>query len=153
LDGHATKELDRAHGSQQKKLIITFEDSILQIEYREVQTREYFRGDPKEVFEHAGPVQVTREKLRAACDAGSVRMTEFMAIEERGTVQHLTSRASGQLEQDRNTWNTFAELFSAVTVPGFRRLWHARSCAASAVSWSRKNLLRTAPKIAMKHGW
>jgi hypothetical protein len=39
-------------------------------------------GDPKEVFERAGSVQVTQEELRA--DAGSVRMTEFMAIEGTG---------------------------------------------------------------------
>lgn len=75
-------------------------------------------GDPKEIFEHAISVQVAQEELRAVCDAGSVQVTDFMAVEQRGSVQHLSSRISGQLEQGRNAWHAFAELFPAVTVSG-----------------------------------
>lgn len=75
-------------------------------------------GDPKEVFEHAISVQVAQNELRAVCDAGSVRVTEFMAVEERGSVQHLASRVSGQLGRDCNAWHAFAELFPAVTASG-----------------------------------
>jgi len=75
-------------------------------------------GDPKEIFEHAISVQVAQEELRTVCDAGSVRVTDFMAVEQRGSVQHLSSRVSGQLEQGRNAWHAFAKLFPAVTVSG-----------------------------------
>ncbi len=75
-------------------------------------------GDPKEIFEHAISVQVAQDELRTVCDAGSVRVTEFMAVENRGSVQHLSSRVSGRLEQGRNAWHAFAELFPAVTVSG-----------------------------------
>lgn len=74
--------------------------------------------DPKEIFEHAISVQVAQDELRAVCDAGSVRVTEFMAVEERGSVQHLSSRVSGQLERGLNAWHAFAKLFPAVTASG-----------------------------------
>jgi hypothetical protein len=50
--------------------------------------------DPKEIFEHAISVQVAQDGLRAVCDTGSVRVTEFMAVENRSGVQHLSSRRS-----------------------------------------------------------
>ncbi|HKR50578.1 MAG TPA: salicylate synthase [Pseudonocardiaceae bacterium] len=75
-------------------------------------------GDPKEIFEHAISVQVAQDELRAVCDAGSVRVTDFMAVEHRGSVQHLSSRVSGRLEPGRNAWHAFTELFPAVTVSG-----------------------------------
>lgn len=75
-------------------------------------------GDPKEIFEHAISVQVAQDELRAVCDTGSVRVTEFMAVEERGSVQHLSSQVSGQLERGLNAWHAFAEIFPAVTVSG-----------------------------------
>lgn len=74
--------------------------------------------DPKEIFEHAISVQIAQAELRAVCDAGSVRVSEFMAVEERGSVQHLSSRVSGQLQSGRNAWHAFAGLFPAVTVSG-----------------------------------
>lgn len=75
-------------------------------------------GNPKEIFEHAISVQVAQDELRAVCDAGSVQVTDFMAVEERGSVQHLASRVSGQLKQGRNAWHAFAGLFPAVTASG-----------------------------------
>lgn len=74
--------------------------------------------DPKEIFEHAISVQVAQDELRAVCDAASVRVTEFMAVKERGSVQHLSSRVSGQLQSGRNAWHAFAGLFPAVTASG-----------------------------------
>lgn len=75
-------------------------------------------GDPKEVFEHAISVQAAQGELQAMCDAGSVRVTEFMAVKERGSVQHLASQVSGQLERGRNAWHAFAGLFPAITASG-----------------------------------
>lgn len=78
-------------------------------------------GDPKEIFEHAISVQVAQDELRAVCDAASVRVTEFMGVKERGSVQHLSSRVSGQLQPGRNAWHAFAGLFPAVTASGIPR--------------------------------
>jgi salicylate synthase len=61
---------------------------------------------------------VAQDELRAVCDAGSVQVTDFMAVEERGSVQHLASRVSGQLKQGSNAWHAFAGLFPAVTASG-----------------------------------
>lgn len=74
--------------------------------------------DPKEIFEHAISVQVAQDELRAVCTSGSVRVSEFMAVEERGSVQHLSSRVSGQLQPGCNAWHAFAGLFPAVTASG-----------------------------------
>lgn len=75
-------------------------------------------GDPKEIFEHAISVQAAQDELRAVCDAESVQVTEFMAVEERGSVQHLSSQVSGQLQRGRNAWHAFAGLFPAITASG-----------------------------------
>jgi salicylate synthase len=75
-------------------------------------------GDPKEIFEHAISVQVAQDDLKAVCDAASVRVTEFMSVKERGSVQHLSSRVSGQLQPGRNAWHALAGLFPAVTASG-----------------------------------
>jgi salicylate synthase len=74
--------------------------------------------DPKEIFEHAISVYIAQDELRTVCAEGSVSVTEFMAVRERGSVQHLASRVSGQLREDRNAWHAFAALFPAVTASG-----------------------------------
>lgn len=79
-------------------------------------------ADPKEIFEHAISVQVAQDELRAVCDAASVRVTEFMSVKERGSVQHLSSRVSGQLQPGRNAWHAFAGLFPAVTASGIPKV-------------------------------
>ncbi|GAA1855001.1 salicylate synthase [Pseudonocardia ailaonensis] len=74
--------------------------------------------DPKEIFEHAISVYIAQDELRTVCADGSVSVTEFMAVRERGSVQHLASRVSGRLREDRNAWHAFAALFPAVTASG-----------------------------------
>jgi len=74
--------------------------------------------DPKEIFEHAISVYIAQDELRTVCTDGSVSVTEFMAVRERGSVQHLASRVGGQLREGRNAWHAFAALFPAVTASG-----------------------------------
>ncbi len=75
-------------------------------------------GDPKEIFEHAISVRLAQDELRAVCRQGTVRVDEFMSVQERGSVQHLASRVSGRLADGRNAWHAFAALFPAVTASG-----------------------------------
>ncbi|MFJ6793265.1 salicylate synthase [Streptomyces sp. NPDC091268] len=75
--------------------------------------------DAKEIYEHAISVQVAWEEMRGVCREGSVRAEEFMTVKERGSVQHIASRVSGELaDGDRGPWPALAAVFPAVTASG-----------------------------------
>ncbi|MET9374528.1 salicylate synthase [Streptomyces sp. NPDC002992] len=75
-------------------------------------------GSPKEVYEHAISVKVGTDELVDVCVEGSVEVPEFMAIKERGSVQHLASRVAGRLAPGREAWDAFGAVFPAVTASG-----------------------------------
>ncbi|MEV8533629.1 salicylate synthase [Streptomyces sp. NPDC051211] len=75
--------------------------------------------DAKEIYEHAISVQVAWEEMAQVCREGSVRAEEFMSVKERGSVQHIASRVSGELPYaDRGPWPALAAVFPAVTASG-----------------------------------
>lgn len=74
--------------------------------------------DAKEVFEHAISVRLSAAELAAVCAPGTVRVTDFMSVKERGSVQHLASDVVGRLADGRTPWDAFAALFPAVTASG-----------------------------------
>ncbi|MFF5481867.1 salicylate synthase [Streptomyces sp. NPDC012935] len=75
-------------------------------------------SDPKEVYEHAISVRLAQRELEEICRPDSVAVSEFMAVLERGNVQHLASRVSGQLRQGLTCWDALAVLCPAVTASG-----------------------------------
>ncbi|WP_367127403.1 salicylate synthase [Saccharothrix sp. HUAS TT1] len=75
-------------------------------------------SDPKEVFEHAISVKVAYDELVELCGSASVRVSEFMVVRERGTVQHLASSVQGRLPDGQGSWDAFTALFPAVTASG-----------------------------------
>jgi salicylate synthase len=74
--------------------------------------------DPKEVFEHAISVREARAELDELCAPGTVRVTGFMDVTPRGSVQHLASRVTGSLAAGRTAWDALARLFPAITASG-----------------------------------
>ncbi|QIJ65450.1 salicylate synthase [Streptomyces sp. JB150] len=73
----------------------------------------------KEIYEHAISVQVAWDEMAAVCREGSVRAEEFMTVKERGSVQHLASRVTGELPYgERGPWPALAAVFPAVTASG-----------------------------------
>ncbi|MET7637235.1 salicylate synthase [Streptomyces sp. NPDC005438] len=72
----------------------------------------------KEILEHAVSVKTSVEELGTVCRPGSVRVADFMGIRERGSVQHLASRVSGDLAPGSDVWDAFAATFPAVTASG-----------------------------------
>ncbi|RII91017.1 salicylate synthase, partial [Clavibacter michiganensis] len=80
--------------------------------------REELLSDAKEIHEHAISVKLAVEEMAPVCRAGSVRVEEFMVVEERGTVQHLGSRVAGELAEGLTCWDALAALFPAVTASG-----------------------------------
>lgn len=74
--------------------------------------------DPKEIYEHAISVKIAWDDLAEVCESESLTVEEFMAVRERGTVQHLASRVAGRLAPGRGPWHAFAAAFPAVTASG-----------------------------------
>ncbi|MFI6066620.1 salicylate synthase [Micromonospora sp. NPDC051227] len=74
--------------------------------------------DPKEVYEHAISVKVAVDELAELCRGGPVEVPEFMAVRERGSVQHLASTVRSPLAAAGDAWDAFGALFPAVTTSG-----------------------------------
>ncbi|MEU6479093.1 salicylate synthase [Streptomyces sp. NPDC047017] len=85
---------------------------------RDALRRAELHRDAKEVYEHAVSVRLVQEELTTVCRPESVRTEEFMAVAERGSVQHLASRLRGRLAPGRDRWDALAALFPAVTASG-----------------------------------
>ncbi|MDX3382205.1 salicylate synthase [Streptomyces niveiscabiei] len=80
--------------------------------------REELLQDPKEVYEHAVSVRTSFDELEEICVPGSIRVSEYLTVKERGTAQHLASDLYGQLAPGRDRWAALAALFPAVTASG-----------------------------------
>lgn len=80
--------------------------------------RSQLLADPKEVFEHAASVKLAYDELAPICADDTVRVAEFMAIKQRGSVQHLGSTVIGVLAEDQSPWDAVQALFPAVTASG-----------------------------------
>jgi salicylate synthase len=78
--------------------------------------REELLSDPKELYEHAVSVKAAFDEMRSVCEA--VHVSDFMDVAARGSVQHLASRVTGRLRENRNRWQAFAALFPGITASG-----------------------------------
>lgn len=63
----------------------------------DARTRHDLETDPKEIYEHAVSVRTSQDELYRVCEPGTVQVTGFMTVKERGSVQHLGSSVSGIL--------------------------------------------------------
>lgn len=80
--------------------------------------RDELENDPKEISEHAVSVRTAFREIESISDAGTAKVLDFMAVSERGSVQHLASTVSGQLREDLTPWDALAAVFPAVTASG-----------------------------------
>ncbi|MEU8653496.1 salicylate synthase [Streptomyces sp. NPDC048737] len=93
--------------------------------------RENLLADPKELHEHAISVKVAVDELAGPCEPETVVVQEYMAVKERGSVQHLASRVVGRMAPESGPWDAFAAVFPAVTASGVPK--HPAYDAISAV--------------------
>ncbi|MGW0051571.1 salicylate synthase [Nocardia nova] len=80
--------------------------------------REELVGDPKEIVEHAISVQTSFGEIAAVAEPGSTAVSDFMAVRERGSVQHLASTVRGTLAEGKSAWDALEMLFPSVTASG-----------------------------------
>jgi len=85
------------------------EDAVLETE---------LLADPKERAEHVMLVDLGRNDLGRVCEAGSVAVTSFAAIERYSHVLHLVSSVEGQLAEGRGALDVLLATFPAGTVSG-----------------------------------
>ncbi|MCC3331506.1 salicylate synthase [Nocardia abscessus] len=81
--------------------------------------------DPKEIYEHATSVRLAYSELDSIGSA--TRVSEFLTVKERGSVQHLASRVETLLPADQTCWDALAAVFPAITASGIPK---AAACAA-----------------------
>ena len=82
------------------------------------QLAEELRADPKERAEHSMLVDLSRNDLGQVCAPGSVRVTEFMAVQNFPRVMHLVSTVEGELPTDTTPLEALFATFPAGTVSG-----------------------------------
>ncbi|WP_280195847.1 salicylate synthase [Nocardia farcinica] len=87
--------------------------------------RDELLTDPKEVYEHATSVRLAYREL-AAVGTGT-RVSEFLTVKERGSVQHLASRVETLLPVGRTGWDALAAVHPAITASGIPK---AAACTA-----------------------
>ncbi|MBF6179385.1 salicylate synthase [Nocardia otitidiscaviarum] len=75
-------------------------------------------SDPKEIVEHALSVQTSFAEIATVAEPDTTVVADYMAVRERGSVQHLASTVRGTLAADRSPWDALEVLFPSVTASG-----------------------------------
>ncbi len=75
-------------------------------------------ADPKERAEHLMLIDLGRNDVGRACETGSVRLTENMAVERYSHVMHIVSNVTGRLRPGLTALDALRATFPAGTVSG-----------------------------------
>jgi anthranilate synthase component 1 len=74
--------------------------------------------DPKEKAEHIMLVDLGRNDLGRVCQQGSIRVSEFMAVEKYSHVMHIVSNVRGMLKKGKDAFDVLEAAFPAGTLSG-----------------------------------
>jgi salicylate synthetase len=85
---------------------------------RDRQAREDLESDSKEIVEHAMSVRSSLQEITEVAEPGTAAVVDFMAVRERGSVQHLGSTVTGRLGASKDRMDALETLFPAVTASG-----------------------------------
>jgi anthranilate synthase component 1 len=75
-------------------------------------------GHPKERAEHVMLIDLERNDLGKVCDAGTVRVDEYMTIESYAHVHHIVSNVTGRLRADVTPIGALRAVFPGGTITG-----------------------------------
>jgi anthranilate synthase component 1 len=84
----------------------------------DVRMGDELKRDEKERAEHVMLVDLGRNDLGRVCDYGTVRVSEFMALERYSHVMHLVSRVEGTLKEGYDRLDALVATFPAGTLTG-----------------------------------
>jgi para-aminobenzoate synthetase component I len=79
-------------------------------------------ASPKERAEHVMLVDLERNDLGRVCEFGSVRVDEFMAVEQYSHVSHIVSNVSGLLRRDATPFDLIRATFPGGTITGVPKI-------------------------------
>lgn len=79
-------------------------------------------ASPKERAEHVMLVDLERNDLGRVCDFGSVRVDEFMTIEQYSHVSHIVSNVSGHLRKGATPFDLIRAIFPGGTITGVPKI-------------------------------
>ena len=85
---------------------------------RDRQARDDLESNSKEIVEHAISVRSSLQEMTEIAESGTVAVTDFMTVRERGSVQHLGSTVTGRLGPANDRMDALEALFPAVTASG-----------------------------------
>ena len=80
--------------------------------------RDELLTDEKELAEHAISVRESLDEMEEVSRPGTARVTDFLGVRERGSVQHLGSTVRGVLDDDVSPWRALETVFPSVTATG-----------------------------------
>jgi para-aminobenzoate synthetase component I len=80
------------------------------------------RANEKERAEHVMLVDLERNDLGRVCDFGTVRVDEFMALEQYSHVSHLVSNVSGTLNETLTGFDLLQAVFPGGTITGVPKI-------------------------------
>ncbi len=75
-------------------------------------------ADPKERAEHVMLVDLGRNDVGRVAKYGSVKVPEFLTIQQYSHVQHIVSRVVGDLRDEFDSFDAMRALFPAGTLSG-----------------------------------
>jgi len=81
-------------------------------------TRDELRESEKDYAENVMIVDLLRNDLSRACEAGSVRVPQLCGVETYETVQHLVSEVRGRLRSDQTVWSLLRATFPGGSITG-----------------------------------
>ena len=79
-------------------------------------------ASPKERAEHVMLVDLERNDLGKVCRYGSVRVDEFMTVEQYSHVSHLVSQVTGSLQPGKSPFDLVKAVFPGGTITGVPKL-------------------------------
>ena len=82
------------------------------------QARDELESNSKEIVEHAISVRTSLQEVTGIAQPGTAAVIDFMAVRERGSVQHLGSTVTGRLDPTSDRMDALEALFPAVTASG-----------------------------------
>ena len=82
------------------------------------EARDDLESNSKEIVEHAISVRSSLQEISQVAEPGTAAVTDFMTVRERGSVQHLGSTISAQLDPASDRMDALEALFPAVTASG-----------------------------------
>lgn len=84
----------------------------------DLQARYDLESNSKEIVEHAISVRTSLQEVAEIAEPGTAAVIDFMAVRERGSVQHLGSTVTGRLDPASDRMDALEALFPAVTASG-----------------------------------